>query len=164
MLSLKWVRPEPHSTERIEILNGLLRGELAAVESYRGALLDEELRRQASAVVLKQIANEHRKFAKEFSLLIREDGGTPTHSGPWGVYAKAVTATAHLMGKIMLLNALKEGEELGLKFYEQTVEHRAMDKKARAFLRLHVIPATKGHIPLITRMLEAELWAGFMER
>ena len=82
----------------IDICNGLLRGELSAVETYgqaidkyAGSPVTEELRR---------IRADHSRSANWLSANVREMGGVPQKdSGAWGLFANAVQGAANLFGE-----------------------------------------------------------------
>src|SRR5213592_1810214 len=78
-------------------LNGLLRGELAATETYQQAL--EKLGDERGADMLRKIHVDHREAANAVRLHVRDFGEKPdTSSGAWGAFAKAVEGTATLLG------------------------------------------------------------------
>jgi hypothetical protein len=143
---------------KTQLLNALLRGELAAVESYHHVLSELEIRKQADAVGIRRIAKEHSEMANALKHKISAGGGRPKKSsGRWGFCAKAVTMTAQILGKVAVLNALREGEELGLKTYRQAALNQNIDTEVKDLIESCLIPKTASHIPLLTRILEAEV-------
>ena len=99
------------SSETIRGLNELLRGELAALETYNQALSvvtgDRETEND-----LRECQSSHRERVDRLRMEIIERGGTPdTGSGAWGVFAKAVEGTAKTVGQKMAINALEAGED-----------------------------------------------------
>jgi hypothetical protein len=98
----------------------MLRRELSAIETYQQAIA--KLEKDAKAADLRAIHAEHRNTANEFRKHVHHHGGEPDQgSGPWGVFAKAVTATAKALGANTVLEALKEGEQQGIRTYEKAL-------------------------------------------
>jgi uncharacterized protein (TIGR02284 family) len=106
----------------VDTMNRLLRGELSAIETYQQALA--KLGDDPAATELRQIHADHRTAANEFRQHVHQLGGKPDQgSGAWGTFAKAVEGTAKLFGNKAALKALKEGEEHGIKGYENALAH-----------------------------------------
>ena len=109
------------TTEHLDTLNSLLRGELAATETYQMAL--DKVKEGRGAAELRVIHADHREAANLLRQHVRGMGEEPDHgSGAWGAFAKAVEGTAKLFGESAALKALKEGEESGLKAYDAALE------------------------------------------
>lgn len=110
-------------------MNTMLRDELSAIETYQQALGkgQDRLERQTEFEQLAAILNDHQRAAARLETLVRKLGGTPTHeSGAWGVWSKIVMGTAKLFGEKSALKALKEGEESGLKEYQDVLQDPAI--------------------------------------
>src|SRR5437868_4523820 len=93
----------------VEELNSLLRGELAALETYQKALpkFDEWY----AIEILSRISDEHAKSAALLRDRIRSYGGVPaTSSGVWGASVVAATGAAKFFGPQTVLVTLLEGE------------------------------------------------------
>jgi len=96
----------------------LLRGELAAVETYDQAL-DAWVGDPDTTSRLRRIRADHMEAVAELRAFVREAGGDDeATSGVWGAVAAAVEGTARLLGDAAALRALREGEQLGLRQYE----------------------------------------------
>src|SRR5437667_1106171 len=110
------------ATDRtVDTLNSLLRGELAATETYQQALakVDDE----PGAHELQRIHVEHREAANTLRKHVHQHAGKPDQgSGAWGTFAKAIEGVAKLFGSTAALKALKEGEEQGIKSYEKALD------------------------------------------
>jgi uncharacterized protein (TIGR02284 family) len=105
--------------------NKLLRSELSAVETYQQALEKEQQKfgHETEFQQLNAILSEHQQAASQLRTQIQQLGGTPVQdSGAWGAWSKIVMGTAKLMGDKAALKALKEGEESGLKEYEEVLQ------------------------------------------
>jgi uncharacterized protein (TIGR02284 family) len=141
--------------EGISVLNSLLRGELAATETYQQAI--DKLDNDPSSAVLRQMHVQHREAANTLRQHIREHGGEPDHgSGAWGTWAKLVEGTAKLLGNTAALKALKEGEEHGVKEYEEALEENTVPTDCKALIRAQLLPQTRNHILALDRIMEAQ--------
>src|SRR5262249_62189267 len=98
-------------------LNRLLRGELAAVETYEQAL--SKCDGQGCAADLRSILQDHRESTAALREHVLHHGGDPdTSSGGWGTWAHVVTGAARVFGTRTTFRALREGEQVGVKEYE----------------------------------------------
>lgn len=134
-------------------LNSLLRGEISAAETYRMAI-DKVANSEhaANAGLLREIQEEHGRAAQGLRDRIRELGGEASDSsGAWGVWAKTVQGTMNLLGDTSSLKALKEGEEHGLKDYQEAVDD--IDATSADLIRNQLIPAQQRHIRLLDQLL-----------
>src|SRR5262245_18985019 len=99
-------------------LKSLVRGELAATETYRQALA--KVGDEPEAAELRRMHAEHRSAANELRLHVRHFGGKPGQgSGVWGGFARLVEGTARLLSDANALRALKQGEEHGVNSYAE---------------------------------------------
>jgi len=144
-----------HQTENAtEQLNSLLRGELAATDTYLQALARFE--GQPGESELRRIMVDHRETANALRQHIHDLGGKPDQdSGTWGTFAKAVEGTAKVFGNAASLKALKEGEESGLKTYEKLASAE-LPEECVAFLRTKLLPQGRAHIAVLDRLMEAQ--------
>ncbi|HVK84722.1 MAG TPA: DUF2383 domain-containing protein [Kofleriaceae bacterium] len=122
----------------IEQLNSFLRGEMAAVETYEMALekIDEiSTARDELLINLKS----HRDRVMALQEAIVAAGGTPaTSSGPWGTFAKAVEGSAKVFGEKAAVAALEEGEDHGVKDYNEDLDD--LDPEVRQLVTTELIP------------------------
>jgi uncharacterized protein (TIGR02284 family) len=133
-------------------LNALLRGELAATETYQQALA-----KFADQPVedLRKVHVEHREAANQLRQYVHHFGGQPDQgSGGWGAFAKAVEGTAKVFGRTAALKALKEGEELGLGSYENALQNVELPAECKWLINSQLIPQTKAHIAMLDRLME----------
>lgn len=104
----------------VETLNSLMRGELAAAETYRHAI--ERLGGDVS-VDLKTCLQSHDHRATRLAEHIALAGGTPVSgSGVWGAFARLVEGSAALISPRALYAALEEGEDQGLTDYRAALD------------------------------------------
>jgi len=126
------------SSETIRGLNELLRGELAALETYNQALSVVTGDRETEED-LRECLSSHRERVDRLRMEITERGGTPdTGSGAWGVFAKVVEGTAKTVGQKMAINALEAGEDHGMKEYEELLPK--LDGAARDIVETSIYP------------------------
>ena len=143
------------SVESVRQLNSLLRGEISAAETYRMAIDKiSDSSQAANASLLREIQEEHGRAAQGLRNRVRELGGEASDSsGPWGIWAKTVQGTANLFGDASALKSLKEGEEHGLKDYQEAVP--SLDATTRQLVQNQMIPAQQRHIDLLDQLINA---------
>lgn len=140
----------------IDDLKSCLRGELASVQTYQQAL--EKIRSEhGNDPRFQQLAGmleDHRESAARLRSLITQMGGTPSDdAGAWGTWSKTVMGTAKLLGDKAALKALKEGEESGVKQYEEL----SRDAQAPAEVRAAgdaILAKHRGHVAVLDRLIE----------
>ena len=141
--------------EAVRQLNSLLRGEISAAETYRMAIDKVADGGDAdNAGLLREIQEEHGRAAQGIRDRIRELGGEPSDSsGAWGAWAKTVQGTMNLFGDASALKSLKEGEEHGLKDYQEAVDD--VDPTSGQLIQNQLIPAQQRHITILDQLLAA---------
>lgn len=140
--------------EHTDTLNSLLRGEIAATETYQQALA--KVGNEPGAAELRQIHHEHRDAANTLRQHVHQVGGKPDQgSGAWGAWAKAVESTATVFGNNTALKALKEGEEHGVKTYEDALQDECLPPECQTLIRSRLLPQTRSHIAVVDRFLNA---------
>jgi uncharacterized protein (TIGR02284 family) len=141
----------------IETLNSLLRGEMSAIETYRLAI--EKLGDEPGAEELHALQREHRDAADRlWHHVERHEGRPPADSGPWGSFAKLVQGTANLLGDAAALKSLKEGEEHGLKEYEEALHNTDLPEDCVELLRA-LLAKQRQHVATLDRLIEVQLGA-----
>jgi hypothetical protein len=124
--------------DTVETLNGFLRGEISAVETYRQAI--EKLSSSASRVELEDCRRSHERRVQQLREEVTRQGGVPAQdSGAWGSFARLVEGGAKTFGEKAAISALEEGEDHGLKLYRSDIEK--LDPVARRFIERDVLPA-----------------------
>ena len=134
-------------------LNSLLRGEISAAETYRMAI--DKISKgteNVSVGLLSEIQEEHGRAAQALRDRIRELGGEPSDSsGAWGAWATVVQGTSNLLGDKAALKSLKEGEEHGLKDYNEAIDD--VDTTSGELFMNQLIPGQQKHINLLDQMI-----------
>ena len=144
--------------EGLRQLNSFLRGEISAAETYRMAIDkvadSDDLDAEANLGLLREIQQEHGRAAQAIRDRIRELGGDPSDSsGAWGAWAKFTQGTANLFGDAASLKSLKEGEEHGLKDYQEGVDD--IDATSAELVQNQLIPAQQKHINLLDQLISS---------
>jgi hypothetical protein len=154
------LRAQAADTDRdgaITQLNSLLRGEISAAETYKMAidkLSDSDKSRQADCQRLRDMQEDHGRACQMLRSRIRDMGGEASDSsGAWGAWAQSVQGTANIFGDKAALKSLKEGEEHGLKDYQDALDH--VDATSASLIESQCIAAQQRHIMMLDRMMNA---------
>ena len=144
--------------ESVRQLNSLLRGEISAAETYKMAIDKVADGSNASGLagagLLREIQEEHGRAAQGLRDRIRELGGEASDSsGAWGAWAKTVQGTMNLFGDASALKSLKEGEEHGLKDYQEALDD--VDATSAQLIQNQLIPAQQRHINLLDQLINS---------
>ena len=141
------------SDRQTKELNSLLRGELAATESYQQALA--KVGEDPGADELRRIQVDHREAANTLRQHVHKFGGKPDQrSGVWGTFAKAVAGTAKLLGQTAAMKALLEGEKMGVKDYEAALHKKDLPSECKDFIRMDLLPQTRAHIAALDNLMK----------
>jgi hypothetical protein len=141
--------------EWVDTLNSLLQGEQSAVETYDHVVSGLGSENKPEAMELRRLDTEHREAVTLLRRQIELHEGQPvTSSGPWGTWAKTVTGTAQILGDTSALKALKEGEEHGLRMYEEALSKDKLDPDCEEVVRSSLLPRTRAHIQELDRMIK----------
>jgi uncharacterized protein (TIGR02284 family) len=145
----------PETDEAVRQLNSLLRGEISACETYRMAIdkvADSDQIAMDNVSILREIEGEHDQAARQLRERIAQLGGQPSgSSGAWGAWAQTVQGTMNLFGDASALKGLKEGEEHGLKDYEEALDD--VDTGSRQLIAGELIPRQQRHLSLIDQLM-----------
>jgi len=138
-----------------DTLNSLLRGEIAATETYNQAL--EKFAGQPEEAELRKLRDDHRTIANMLRQHVHQHSGQPdTGSGMWGAWAKFVEGTAKVFGKTAALKALKEGEEHGIKQYRDALNDEGLSADCKSLIRTEILPLSQSHIAVLDRLMSAQ--------
>jgi hypothetical protein len=109
---------------------------------------------QANTGLLRGIQAEHDRAAQTLRDRIEELGGEPSDSsGAWGAWATTVQGTMNLFGDASALKGLKEGEEHGLKDYQNGAEE--IDATSAQLVQNQLIPSQQRHIGVLEHLMDA---------
>jgi stress response protein YsnF len=141
--------------EWVDTLNGLLQGEQSAVETYGQVVSRLSAESKPEVAELRRFDSEHRDAVTLLRRQIELHEGQPVAtSGPWGAWARTVTGTAQVLGDRSALKALKEGEEHGLKLYEDALSQNKLDPDCEEVVRSTLLPRTRAHVQELDRMIK----------
>jgi len=130
--------------EGIGRLNGLLRGELAAVHAYQSAFRSAEGRAAVDAPEILRFASEHQRTVAALQVAVREMGGVPaSEAGTWGAFA--------LLRETASVRELLDGEEAGLRMYEATDGN--LQGAAHDLVAFELIPRQRKHIAELSAIM-----------
>jgi hypothetical protein len=142
-----------HDEQCCEALADLLRGELAAVETYEQAL--EKIDGFPDGTRLREIHAEHVYAANALrGRLGQYTTDIPRSSGAWGAFAKAVEGVAKLFGNSAALRALEEGEQHGIKEYERAMEKDYLPPDVKSLIVTELLPKCRSHVFTLERIIE----------
>jgi len=126
-----------HTDNTINALNSLLSGEISAVESYKKAL--QGIKNESLIPEFEELQISHARRAQRLRQLVESGGGVPNEtSGAWGIFARSLEGTATVFGDTAAINVLEEGEDKGLKDYEDRLGK--LDGEARFFVESELYP------------------------
>ena len=122
----------------VDALNGFLRGEISAVETYRQAI--QKLGGGATWTQLEDCRRSHEQRVAKLRDQVERLGGEPAKdSGAWGAFARLVEGGAKTFGERAAVAALEEGEDHGLKLYRDDLEK--LDTASRQLVEMDLLPA-----------------------
>jgi demethoxyubiquinone hydroxylase (CLK1/Coq7/Cat5 family) len=133
-----------------DLLNDLLSGELAAVEAYERAMQSER------ADELRHIHDDHLDAAHRLRQDVANFGGRPAlRSGVWGAFSRAVAAAAQVLGTRTTLQALKEGEEHGVRAYRRALVADLLPLECQLLISTSLLPQTEDHVQSLNHLIHA---------
>ncbi len=136
------------NTESVDELNGLLEGELSAVETYKQAL------KQIKSTDLENALKNHESAVVALRDHVVSAGGEPVQtSGVWGTWAEAVTGTAKLIGNESALKAFKEGEQHGVDEYQEALKDDEVPVVAKTLIKDKLLPNQRLHIDNLNKLI-----------
>ncbi len=138
-------------TPQVEALNLLLRGELAAIETYRQALA--KAGKETGAEDLEALQRDHREASGVLWQHIQRHGGEPAKgAGAWGAVAKALEGAAKLFGNVTALAMLKEGEAHGVGLYRDALDHSELEEDCVAAVR-PLLAKQQEHVAVLEKLI-----------
>jgi hypothetical protein len=140
-----------HTDRSVDVLNSLLRGEISAQEAHEKALALAGDMTANEVAELRRISAEHTRTAELLRTEVFRLGGAPAGSaGAWGAFARAFQSSANFLGVATAFSSLCEGEEHGLREYQESLE--VATGPTRMLLSENLIPNQRKHIAALTAM------------
>jgi rubrerythrin len=147
--------PVPDRQTVCDTLNSLLRGEIAATETYRMAI-DRFEDKPEHTQVLEALRRLHINHAEAVRLLkerLVELGGKPVEgSGLWGAWARFAQGSGNLLGSQTSLVVLRESEENGLDSYEDAAA--SLDAESRDQIATQLLPRHQQHLATLKKLID----------
>ena len=135
-------------------VDSILRGELAAVETYDQVI--EKYAGKLDTAALTKIRDTHKSHVAHLQEHVRKGGKEPsTESGTWGTFTGALTGVAKLVGPETALAALKTGEQHGIGQYEKAVENKDLLEETKTTVRTKLLPEARQHVSQLDAMISA---------
>jgi len=140
----------------VDCLNSMLRGEIAAVDTYEQVLRKFEGAEEPEAEnMLAHIRDEHSAAVKVLRDCVVTAGGIPSeNAGVWGVFAGTFTAGAKLIGTQTALAALKQGEHHGIEQYGKTLENEELSDECSDAVSNELLPRCRRHVEKLDQMID----------
>ena len=124
--------------DSIDRLNGFLRGEISAVETYNQVMDRAECDSMKKTLAICQV--DHAKRVQLLKNRIEELGGVPAEdSGIWGAVARLLEGGAAVFGQKAAIDMLEEGEDHGIETYRS--EMFKLDPENLRLVETQLLPA-----------------------
>jgi hypothetical protein len=134
-----------HKYYDTRIVHALLRGEMAAVESYNQAI--PTIANYCLRGELDRIRDDHQLSVCALRHWVRDFQETPDpNSGVWGYFAAAVTRLARLGGNRSTIAALKRGECHGEAAYRSSLGNPDLPDELRHLIGARLLPQCQSHV------------------
>lgn len=144
--------PKEQSKEVSEDILEILSGEISAVDAYKQALAQVDNDREE--IRLDQFRDDHEEAMDYWKSQATNQGvKLKKDAGVWGSMVKGVVKTAQIFGNRGTLQAMRKGEEYGLKNYQKLLRNKKLTKNQRSKIRQVFIPTQKRHIEIIDKFL-----------
>jgi len=129
----------------IDTCNSLLRGEIAAIETYTQAI--DTFTNSSDDSALERIRTAHIASAAELRKFISQDGAEPASgSGLWGGFAQTLEGAATLIGESPALKILQAGEEHGISEYMDAMNDLDISEASKELIRHTLLPPLTQHL------------------
>jgi len=136
----------------IDTLNGLLLGELAALETYERAL--SSARTPLARTLLRRVSQEHQRTARTLEEHIRYLGGQPESTLLLSLSGGEDEVHASHTGYRTLLLSLLECEQQGVLDYREALEEEALPPECQFLVRTSLLPQSQAHVVTLNALLE----------
>lgn len=139
------------ATDSADKVKSLLRGEMAAVSTYEDAMKKNDA--HAWTPELKRILGEHRDAVDLLKARVQDLGVTPDFTaGAWGGWTELVAKAAAVLGDEPARDALKTGEKMGAKAYEDALVDGKVDEATKSLIRDRLLARTREHVTALEKL------------
>ena len=140
------------TSKKTDKIKDIIKGERAAVETYGQVF--EKYGTDSQLDKLRYFSKDHKDAVRKLDSIARENNiEVPESSGAWGSWSSLVTGTAKVFGEKAALKALKEGEEHGLKEYEDLLSETSIPTSLKNMVQSTFIPMQRNHIKEIDTLM-----------
>jgi len=138
--------------EKGSFLNKILRGEISAIEAYEQVI--PTFQNKSDRDRLTAIRDEHDRIVERLKMLVEHTRFAPEEaSGPWGTVVTTIVGAAKLVSNTISLVTLMEGEEHGLRLYNDALSlNLSFDE--RDVIAIEIMPLLKKHIATLEHMVK----------
>ncbi|AWM38744.1 hypothetical protein GobsT_30600 [Gemmata obscuriglobus] len=135
-----------------EVMNGLLRHALSAVETYTHAIgLIED---PTAIIELQKIRDGHRRAERELRECVVLMGAVPSQNpGPWPAFSATAAPGTKAVGCASVLAALRQCEEYAIAVYEDAVNHEDIPPDGYRLISGELLPEVRKHVDELNRLL-----------
>ena len=130
----------------------LLQCELTALETYQRCL--ESIDDEANCEELRQLCAEHWDAAHMLRKYLRCRCSDNDVFKMGNAIARQLEEKASMFDRQAALCALKEGEELGLQWYEDALHDDLLPSECQTLVRTKLLPQSQTHVLTLNRLLE----------
>lgn len=133
--------------EQANLFNKVLRGEISAVEGYKQVA--DKFENDPKIVVIQNILSDHVDTVEQLKRHINVKPNTAQpdkDSGIWGTFVSTFLATAKALGEGTTISALIEGEEHGLRQYQELMDTPTLSLDDKDLIRSKFLPRQESHI------------------
>lgn len=137
--------------QTVDVCNELLHGEICAIDTYTRAMAKFD--KIAEDPVLRRVRSEHQDSAEQLREFVAENGGCPSlDSGMWDTFLPVLTGDAAVPGESFALQALEEGEELGMRDYQDALASPNVPERVKSAIRQQLLPRLSDHVSALQRL------------
>ncbi len=145
--------PRDGQTPEIRDLEKIMKSEESAVEAFRQVL--KKFPDYAQINDLKSIFSDHEKAVEFWKTQLRSKAAPIEEStGPWKEVVETFSGTHKLSGNSSTLKSLRDGEEHGLKEYEELNESNNLSFQSMAFIKNICLDQQRKHLAVIDGLME----------
>lgn len=139
------------ASESGDKVKALHRGELAAVTTYEAAIKKNDA--HVWTPELNRILGNHRDAVDRLKGRLLDLGVTPdVTAGVWGGWTDVVAKTAAVLGDEPARDALKTGEKMGVKTYEDALVDGKIDEATKSLIRDRLLVQTREHVTALEKL------------
>jgi len=142
-----------YTAEENQIIEDLVKGEISATEVYNKVL--DKIDRSPEVKRLMEFKRDHNKAIKFWQKQELVNETVPIkNSKVWGRVAKTFIGASSLLGDRTTYMALKEGEEFGLRQYQEALSSKDISAFQKDQIRNEFIPNQIRHVNTLNAIIK----------